>query len=70
METLFSFAMLSLVLLGGVFWVWMLIDCASKESSVGNTKVVWILIIVFTQIIGAAIYFFVRRPQRFAELRR
>ncbi len=65
-----SFVLLSLILLGSLFWVWMLIDCASKESSEGNTKVVWILIIVFTQIIGAAIYFFVRRPQRFAELRR
>jgi hypothetical protein len=42
----------------------MLVDCATKESDEGNTKIVWILIIVFTHIIGAVVYYFVRRPQR------
>jgi hypothetical protein len=50
-----------------VFWIWMLVDCATKEPSQGNDKVVWILIIVFTHWIGALIYFFVRRPQRKKE---
>ncbi len=47
-----------------VFWVWMLVDCATKEPVQGNDKIVWILIIVFTHWIGAAIYYFVRRPER------
>jgi hypothetical protein len=47
-----------------VFWIWMVIDCATQEPDSGNTKIVWIIIIVFMQIIGALIYFFVRRPQR------
>lgn len=51
-----------------VFWVWMLVDCATKEPSQGNDKIVWILIIVFTHWIGALIYFLVRRPQRKREL--
>ena len=46
------------------FWIWMLIDCATKEPSQGNDKIIWILIIVFTHWIGALIYFLVRRPQR------
>jgi len=46
------------------FWIWMLVDCVTKESSVGNDKIVWILILLFTNWIGALIYFFVRRPQR------
>jgi hypothetical protein len=50
------------------FWLWMLIDCATKESSQGNDKLIWILIIVFTHWIGALIYFLVRRPQRKREL--
>lgn len=54
-------------ILATVFWIWMLIDCATKEPSQGNDKVVWIIIIVFTQIIGALIYYFVRRPKRKAE---
>jgi hypothetical protein len=53
---------------GTVFWVMMIIECATKESSQGNTKLIWILIIVFTHWIGALIYYFVRRPQRIAEL--
>lgn len=55
-------------LVGAAFWIWMLIDCATNEPSVGNDKVVWIIIIVFTQIIGAIIYYFVRHSKR-AELR-
>jgi uncharacterized membrane protein YedE/YeeE len=50
------------------FWVWMLIDCATKESSQGNDKLVWIVVIALTNWVGAAIYFFVRRPQRIREL--
>jgi H+/Cl- antiporter ClcA len=70
MGALIGLIMLSLTLLGGIFWLWMLVDCATKESSQGNTKVIWILIILFTNLIGAVIYWFVRRPQRWAELRR
>jgi hypothetical protein len=55
-------------ILGTVFWIWMLIDCATKESSQGNDKVVWILVIALTHVLGAAIYFFVRRPARIREL--
>jgi hypothetical protein len=51
------------ILAGTVFWLWMLVECATKEPS-GNEKIVWTIIIVFTHFIGAAIYFFVRRPQR------
>lgn len=42
------------------FWIWMLVDCIQHEPS-GTEKIVWILIIIFTGVIGAAIYFFVRR---------
>jgi hypothetical protein len=49
---------------GTLLWIWMLIDCATKESSQDNEKVVWILFIVFTHWIGALIYLVVRRPKR------
>jgi hypothetical protein len=57
-------------LLGAGFWIWMLVECATKESDTGNTKIVWAIIIVFTNMIGATIYYFVRRPQRWKELGR
>jgi hypothetical protein len=46
----------------------MLVDCATKEIDQGNTKIVWILIIIFTHWLGALIYLLVRRPQRLKEL--
>ena len=49
---------------GTILWVWMLIDCATKEPSEGNDKIIWMLVILFTHVIGALIYYFVRRPQR------
>ena len=68
LKLLLALPILLLVAAGFAFWVWMIIDCATKEPSSGNDKLVWIIIIVFTHIIGALIYYFVRhRPRRFAE---
>ena len=59
-----------LALLGTVFWIWMLIDCATKEPNTGNDKIVWVVIIALTHLIGAALYFFVRRPARIRQFGR
>jgi len=62
---LLSFLIFFLFGIGGtVLWVWMLIDCATKEPSEGNDKIIWMLVILLTHVIGALIYFLVRRPQR------
>jgi len=58
----------ALVLGATVFWVLMIIECATKEPTGGNDKLIWIVIIIFTHWIGALIYYFVRRPQRMAEV--
>jgi hypothetical protein len=53
-----------LLAIGGfAFWVTMLIEAATKETD-PNDRLIWVLIIVLTTIIGALIYFFVRRPVR------
>jgi hypothetical protein len=49
---------------GTVLWIWMLIDCATNEPSEGTDKLVWILVILFTHLLGALIYLLVRRPER------
>jgi hypothetical protein len=65
---LLSFMLVPLLLGSFAFWIWMIIDCATNEPPTGNDKLVWIVIIVFTQIVGALIYYFVRcRPRRIAE---
>lgn len=67
---LFGLFALTISLGGAIFWIWMIIDCATKESSEGNDKIIWILIILLTNFIGALIYFFARRPTRIAQLGR
>lgn len=58
----------ALVLAATIFWIYMIIECATKESSAGSEKLIWILIIIFTHLIGALLYYVVRRPRRIAEL--
>ena len=45
-----------------VFWVLMLIDAIKHSPE--KTKLVWVVVIVFTQIIGAFIYYFVEKRPR------
>ena len=49
------------------FWIWMLVDCITKEPSQGNDKIIWILVIIFTHFIGAFLYLLIRRPERIRE---
>lgn len=55
-------------LLAMIFWVWMLVDCAVNESSTGNDKIVWVIIVMFTHVLGAGLYLFIRRPRRLLEM--
>ena len=50
------------------FWLWMLIDCLKNEKNEENQKLVWALVIILTNWIGALIYFFIRRNERKREL--
>ncbi len=63
MQLLF-FGFLLLAALGFTLWLLMLIDCVSNEPSTGNDKLIWVLVIVLAQWIGALVYLLVRRPQR------
>lgn len=49
-----------------VVWVWTLIDCVTNEPSEGNDKIIWVLVIILAQLLGAIIYLIVRRPTRIA----
>ena len=51
-----------------IFWIWMLVEIATKEDSKDNRQLVWILVVAITHVIGALIYFFVRREERIREL--
>ena len=61
---LFAFVIVLIAVGGTILWIWMIIDCATQEPSEGSDKLVWLLIILLTHVVGALIYYFVRRPQR------
>lgn len=44
------------------FWAWMLVDCLLREPA-GMEKLVWILVIIFLPLIGAVLYFVIRRQR-------
>lgn len=55
---------IALAVLPMIFWIWMLVECLSKEPSEGNDKLIWVLVIFFGSIFGAILYYFIRRPER------
>lgn len=44
-----------------VFWIWMIIDCATNESLQGTDKIVWLIVIIFLHFLGAVVYYFVAK---------
>ena len=69
-QVVLPFILLEIGLLGTFLWAGILVDCVTREPNQGNDKPVWVIIIVFTSLIGAALYFFIRRPQRLIEVGR
>lgn len=56
----------SLFVAGFVLWIWALIDCVRvPDDSMfqSGNKLIWVLIIVFAQIIGAILYLLIGRPK-------
>lgn len=55
----FAIIIFVLAILVFVFWLSMLIDCMKRKFKESSDKIAWILVIIFTGIIGALIYYFV-----------
>lgn len=47
-----------------LFWIWMLVDCIFNKNLRGGSKICWLLIIFFTNFVGALIYFFMECRHR------
>ena len=45
------------MILGFIFWIAMIVDCAKRNLSAGE-KIAWMLVIIFLHDIGAVIYYF------------
>lgn len=64
---LLAMVIVAVVLAAFFFWVSVLADCLLNEPNDGMGKLVWVLAIVLTFVIGAAIYHLGRRPRRIQE---
>jgi hypothetical protein len=64
----FGSALILLVILAlGAVWVWALVDAIRVPDDAhyrAGTKLVWVLVIALTGLVGAAIYLTVGRPTR------
>ena len=49
---------------GTVLWLWMLIDCLLHEEGSGNEKILWAVVILLANFLGAVLYFVIRRQPR------
>ena len=48
-----------LEILGLLFWIWMIYECATRESN-SSEKVLWLLLVILAPLVGSLIYFLVR----------
>ncbi len=58
----------AIALAATVFWIWMLIHAITNKGLRDMEKLIWVLVILFTHIIGALIYFFIGRPKGASSL--
>jgi hypothetical protein len=56
-----------LSLIGLVVWLWDLIDAIGNPSLSGNEKLIWILVIIFLNVLGAILYLLIGRGRRAAS---
>ena len=60
---LMPFLMFGFLIISQAFWFCMLLEVATSKRLVGTDKLVWVLVVVFTNWIGAIIYFIAGRPK-------
>lgn len=53
-----GYALVALVLgaLAFFLWIWMLVDAIRNPRLEGDMRIVWVVVIIFTGVIGALIY--------------
>jgi len=48
-----------LEILGLLFWIWMIYECATRERN-STEKILWLLLVVLAPVLGSLIYFLLR----------
>lgn len=53
-----------LFVIGALFWFWMMFDCIKNESYSTGEVIIWLVIMILGNIVGALLYFFLRKVPR------
>jgi len=57
---LFWLMLFAVILVFGVFYLWMLIDAIRRNNYTGkDDKILWIVLFIFTGWLGAILYYFI-----------
>ena len=59
----FVLLMFVIGLLGLIFWVWMLVHAIQNKGLSDTERIIWVLVIIFVNLLGAFIYFLVGKPK-------
>jgi hypothetical protein len=57
-------AVIVLLVLAFVAWIWMIVDCAKRKKFRNGDRVMWILLLVLTYIIGMILYYFMEMRKK------
>ncbi len=60
---LFFLFWMALCLVGLIFWIWMLVHAIQNKGLSDMEKLLWVLVILFTNLLGAILYFFIGKPK-------
>jgi cytochrome c oxidase assembly factor CtaG len=52
---------LAFVVLSSIFWIWMIVDCATNPRLKDTDKIIWILVVIFLHFPGAVVYYLVAK---------
>ena len=60
-----GFLVVSVVwLVTSIFWLWMLVDCLTKRRLPDNEKLIWVVVLLFSHVVGAVLYLVLVRLRR------
>jgi len=49
---------------GTIFWILMMVDCANRKFRKADEKIMWLIVIIASYLIGALIYYFVIKKKQ------
>jgi len=59
------FAIMAVGILSLIFWIFMIVDVAKRQFKKEDDKILWLLVVILTGIIGAIIYYFmIKKPNK------